>query len=902
MTKLKVPRDRVATILLAIFLLTPGSPALLFDGLPLGRRVEVGALLVVLISVVSRSTRAATHRFLSVGNRRSAFILVVAALIFLKLFTFLRFPIGENFEVCLKSTYRPVVEACEKSFDYLFHSNDGVNAQGVITRVDSRIDFRTTTGNPNSTLGSSHSTWNLPFQNEFPRFSELWMNRLPFSAKVGAVFTAPLESLLPVEYVGDISIATESETVSATDYEFRKLLLVPIQPGRQELRIDYSFSDDDSFEVPDEAPQLRGPYAHLVIGAPFPRADIAPLQLTIRGWVVNVNDSRRIQAIEARNSGRSIPVSREERPDVAQFFGNARHLNGGFRSDIDSSTSDRQSETFLIYAILDSGEEVAVGEVQSPDWSSANLTPIVSLAKQSVLKVDVAAWYSLAENPDLLRAEHRIPPSLISKLLLVGLDMAHSVLILTCLIALCVQSLVKHRRNFCEALLLAAGVGTVIRLGYGFGARYIPWLPQSLTAIVLVLAPVVWLIYTKRSLTGLYVGVVATITSYFLAVPPFRSFTGLGGAEWWGFMIFRDRPMDWFVYQGYAYQILTQQSLRAGEDVLYFMPGARYIIFLSHILFGNNDVLIGIIVYAGLIGSALFAFQQLLASNVTDKATRVLTVGAGCVFLGVSYSSLSTQLSIASSSETFAWTIFFVVTGLMVRIASVLPTSRFLCVIGILLGSIVFIRPNYLMVSVCFLVACLILIKGKSKFSNQQSSLLLSGWLLFGFIIIFSLPLLHNVYYGETVNFFTNRSDPALTIFEPREILNFFGDSAIRTVVLQKFERFLYWQKPSRDSFLVTSWISQSLYIGAAGVAVKRRHNLPAAVAILLAPIAYVLSAAPFGITTIPERQFAMATLALAATSGLALIVSRNKPQQVKVAEEVPVIQPMSIISRELSS
>jgi hypothetical protein len=331
------------------------------------------------------------------------------------------------------------------------------------------------------------------------------------------------------------------------------------------------------------------------------------------------------------------------------------------------------------------------------------------------------------------------------------------------------------------------------------------------------------------------------------------------------------------------------------------MPGARYIIFLSHILFGNNDVLIGIVVYAGLIGGALFASQRLLASNITDKTTRLLTVGAGFVFLGVSYSSLGTQLSISSSSETFAWTIFFVVTGLMIQLVTTPPTGRSLCTIGILLGSIVFLRPNYLMVSICFVVTCLILIHGKRKLNSLQPTLLLSGWLLFGFVVTFALPLLHNVYYGETFNFFTNRADPNQTIFEPREILNFFGDSAIRTAVLQKFERFLYWQKPSHDPFLLTSWISQSLYIGAAGVVAKRRRNLPAAVTILLAPITYILSAAPFGIMTIPERQFAMATLALAATSALTLVISQYEPQQLEMADEVLVIQPMSTTSRELS-
>jgi hypothetical protein len=851
----------------------------------MGRHVEVGALLVILVLAATHSTRAKIFRILSVGNRRSIFALFAATLIFLKLFTFFRFPLADNFEVCIKSTYRPIGAACEKSFDYLFHSNDGVNAQGDITRIDPRIAFGTTTGNPDSVLGASHSNWNLPFQNEFPRFSELWLDRLPFSAKVGAVFSAPTGGLLPVEYVGEVSVTTDSGTVYANDYEFRKVIFIPIEPGRQEIRIDYNFSDDDSFDVPDEAPLPRGPYAHLVIGAPLQHGNVSPLQLTIRGYTVNLKDSTRIQTIEARTSKQRIPIGREKRPDIANFFGNARHSNGGFRLTVESPPS----EPLLIYAILDNGQEVVLGEVRSPDWSSDERTPIVLMTTQDVLQTEIAAWYSLASSPELLRAEHRIPPSIVSKSLFRGLDLVHIALFLACLMGILYPGFAKQRRHFATSLLLAMAVGSLVWLGYGSNTSFLEWTPQSLAMTLLVLVPLVWLTHRGQRLTGLYIGTTATITSVVLAVRAFRSFTGLGEADWWGFMIFRDRPMDWFVYQGYAYQILVQQSLRAGEDVLYFMPGARYLIFLSHVIFGNNDVLIGIFLYASLIGSALYAFRQLLVWNGNKTSARLLTICVGTIFLGVTYSSLGTQLAISSSSETFAWMFIFIIAGFIVRLTTSAPTSSFLCVIGVLLGSVVFLRPNYLMVSVCFVCVCLILTKGERPFTDRQSMLLNAGWLLFGFMVIFALPLLHNVYYGESVNFFTSRADPNQTVFEPREIVRFFHDANIRAIVLEKFERFLYWHRPSRDVFLITSWMGQCVYLVTIGVVAKRRRNLLGAVAVLSTPVAYVLSAAPFGIMTIPERQFAMTTLALATASGLALVVSRGAAGHETTAESTTI-------------
>jgi len=137
---------RTPLALTALLLAAPGTPTLRLNGLPFGSRLEVLALGIIATASLAPAVRDFVGRLLSTDVRRSFVKLVLIALILLKLFTFFRFPIGDRFEVCIKSTYNPIAERCEKSFDYLFHSNDGVNGMGDITRAD-----ETTTGRRQAT-------------------------------------------------------------------------------------------------------------------------------------------------------------------------------------------------------------------------------------------------------------------------------------------------------------------------------------------------------------------------------------------------------------------------------------------------------------------------------------------------------------------------------------------------------------------------------------------------------------------------------------------------------------------------------------------------------------------------------------------------------------------------------
>lgn len=847
----------------------PGSPSLLYDGLPLVGRLEFAGLIILITLTFTRNARQALGKAISSSDRHSLVVFLLFLLIFLKLFTFFRFPIGDHFEVCIKSAFRPTNEVCEKSFDNIFHSNDGVNAQGDITRIDRHINFKTTSDNENSTLGASHSTWNLPFQNDFPRFSELWMDRLPFSALIGAVIDQPQESLLPIEYVGKVVVSGAFDEVRASEFESRRLLLIPIKAGRQELRLNYQFFDDESVDVPDVPPTPMGPYAHLIIGKPFNPESASNLRLFSRGYVVNLKDSRTVTQIVARSSSQLIVAESEERPDVAKLFDNQQLINSGFRFEIPITDSLGDLENLEIFAVLSDGTESPVGRISFPKTSTQNFEPRNEMFAKSSMTSDFKSWFRLGENYPLLAADHRTVPPLLATLLLNALDITSLLLFVAVPLLLLLASLRGKFRQFLIVLLATFIVNLLIWLILKFAnITLFQAAPSPLLVGLVITFPAMWLIAGKKEFINFYCVVTSLSTGCLLAIADFRAFTGLRQSDWWGFMIFRDRAMDWYVFQGYAYQILVQQSLRAGENLFYFMPGSRYVIFVQHLIFGNNDVLIGILSLASLIAATLWTITFLAKSLTAHPIALIATVTLAITLLTLNLNSLSSQLAIYSSSETFAWILML----LFVPLATNYHSNRRLFVMGFMLGCIVFLRPNYLMIGICLVSGFVLLLP---HFKPQTTLKLLLGrlWVCFGFALSTSLALFHNVYFAESFNFFTARTDPRQTVFEPIRILSFWSDSEVRSIMFAKFQNFLYWHELTWSDFQIASWITQLLFVTSVIYLIRNRQAFLSRAVLLFAAPSYILSAAPFGIMTIPERQFNAATITLGITSVFSLVI-----------------------------
>jgi len=870
---------RLPLLLALLLLAVPGAGSSRFNGLPFDSKLEVTALFLFGAVTISHSVRRQLASLLSPPGKRQVAVLLLVVVIVLKLLSFVRFPIGENFETCLKGIYKPTVSTCEKSFDYLFYPRDAVNNKDAISRVDRVVNFRTSTGDPSSILGASHTTWRLPFQNEYPRFDQLWLDRLPFTADIGAVINPHVRGLLPIEFVGELSANVGGTSISGMDYEFRRVVFLPVSADRQELLIRFRFSDDNTEAMPEVAPPVRGPYAHLVVGDVLGPDDGSQLNLMIRGHVIDISGVRRPQRVELRSDSQSFSAPLVNRPDVAIHFGDPRHELSGFMLAIPANRDLSDSGSYELFVIFDDGSEAKIGTVSLPDFSADAPEAVATPVGSKSIVTDFKAWISFKDEPPLLHATHHILPSRVGVIVLWTTEIAHFLMVALSAALLAIY-ITKRLRGIATAIALAGLIATLDFASRRVGMFEVFGLGLSkhlLTAVIIGAAA--WLAKKARPHVMLYGLLVSAVIAIPRTLEAYRAWSGLSEAPWWGFMIFRDRAMDWLVFQGYAYRILAEQSLRAGETEFYFVPGARYFVFVSHLLFGNNDTLIGLLVGTGLIAATLWFLAQLLMTQRTGRFHRSLQTLVGFALLTVVLSGLSIQLSAASSSEAFAWTLLFAsVAGLLSPKYG--NTTPFLGGCG--LGLVTFLRPNYLAVSLLFTVAFI----GVMALSQSRLSALLrsisASWLLLGSCFCMSLALIHNVYFGRSFTPFVNATSGGTELFPANRLFGLLWDREVQSAIWTRLTTYAYWTGLPSSAESLGSWVAQVAYVVAlVRLAVSRTLLLPRAM-FLLAPVGYVISTTPYAITTIPERQSNMFTFALAVSAGISTILeTRNAVREV---------------------
>lgn len=205
------------------------------------------------------------------------------------------------------------------------------------------------------------------------------------------------------------------------------------------------------------------------------------------------------------------------------------------------------------------------------------------------------------------------------------------------------------------------------------------------------------------------------------------------------YVITRTRGNDQLVYRGFVQEMLNTGFLRGGEDVYYFQPGIRYVLYLFHFVLGSGDALVGVAI-AALSFAALVYFVSGLSS---DGRIRSLVLAAGSFALVVWWSSSQTiQTMTQGLSEFGTWPLLFIVFGMIVR-RSLNP--RVDVAVGLLLGLLVWIRPNQGVAALVMLAIWLFVVRGSSTPIRQR----VRAPLAFGALL--SLIPIHNLYFGGIV-------------------------------------------------------------------------------------------------------------------------------------------------------
>ena len=849
-------RSSISWVLWFVFLAIPGSRFLRLDGIPFSSKFEFFTIALSTVALLSPGIRKRARNLLNShgGNSNRWVSLILVSAILLKLFTYTLLPLGNGFEACYRSIYAPLQNeiGCEKSYEAPFLTNDGINVQGDITRMESAINFGSTIDS--EMVGASATTWRLPFANDYPRLSNLWLDRLPFTALFGSRINAEIDSIMPIQFVGELTIFIGAKKYSATSYQYPALVLVPVPKGPHELRINYKFADLDSPEIPDRAPSSRGPWAQLAVNSLLPADSPLPhLTLDIRGWAFNHTYKQSPVRVEIRNSSREVLSSESTyaRPDVVAVFKDKRYEKSGFQLSIADTDATSEVDHFSFYAIYASGRQDFLGRIDS--ISSIRMENDSKLSLNSVHQIlpgrNFQARFSLDSNDlDLLVPDPYISPNGLQAILLSLLNFA-ALSVVFCLVVLVI---VELRGRILKLIVLMIWFLTCRWLVNHFNLSIF----DSRTLVVSLLVAIGICVSLRRTPALGLIGSIAGATV--VAIDPvlrlLRTFGGMGSASWWGFPFWRGREGDWFVYQGYARQIFVEESLRGGESLFYFQPGTRYFVFIQHLLFGENDVLLGILLIIGVLVAGVFVGRKTIQQS-PNKSTFIGVATFICACFAVFSQFDFVGFAVNTASEYPTWILTLVIFGFLQR-GTLSP--RLAIALASLAGLIAQFRPNQVF-GACFIF---LLIQFELAPNHGAEQLLHRLRLILVFGTVLSLSLLHNLHYASTFTIFSgtgslNSDLPFSSLFR------IFYDENVREIVFGKLRFALYWTtRPQHWEVALSFWSLQVLWLIVIIKSISAKCAQPKVWIALITPLAYLVPLLPYRFDTYYPRHIVAIQLA----------------------------------------
>jgi len=200
--------------------------------------------------------------------------------------------------------------------------------------------------------------------------------------------------------------------------------------------------------------------------------------------------------------------------------------------------------------------------------------------------------------------------------------------------------------------------------------------------------------------------------------------------------IYQRGGTDGLRYESHARDIFVTSSLQGGENLFTSQPGARYLLYILKNIFGENDVLQKIFIL-----SILYFCILVIKKDVSGLEINIVT------FLGLSYltSSPTVLVVLESLSETFAWPFIALLFVIYSQGKNRSKTIFFFS------GLIILIRLNYFPAILFFLI----LFQRKHFLKIKDAYIFLS---------ILLLPLVHNFYFGKTIQFWVRSIDTKANI------------------------------------------------------------------------------------------------------------------------------------------
>ena len=475
------------------------------------------------------------------------------------------------------------------------------------------------------------------------------------------------------------------------------------------------------------------------------------------------------------------------REDVSALYSDKELENSGFDFKLLKLDLKESTDKLELVAVFSSGNEISIATLGHTTNNPADLSTVqIDMTSDSTNTAFFdAAWFSFdTTTTPTLNPLPQIKPNFIFSLLLQIFDL---LILFSALVAM-LYALFTSRQQLRTSLPLVISFVVfalaITRFSFdwsGYKSAVIPF------GISIAIAIKFWRSKTIDLFSAVLGGTVAIANPMIQFI---REFNGLGHANWWGFQIFRGRDSDWLAYQGYAKTVFNEASLRGGEAVFFFQPANRYFIFLQHLIFGENDVLISILVGVAAIVAGIFVAREAFKYAV-QKHAHLYFFGFSCaIFLIMSEQIIQTFAS-APASELVAGVLLMVCFGLLL-VRSLSVGAAYLCAILAALTSQFRAEQIFGAILIFGLLQLLL----KSKVETVSAVLRIRLCLVFGLIIC--LSLLHNLHYGDSFTFFTSTNRRGNYDVSLSELLNFFSDANIREIIFLKLLSLIHISEPTR--------------------------------------------------------------------------------------------------------
>ena len=878
---------RLAVVSVAALVL-PGSGLLWLNGLPLTSVSEFAAVVVVLATFLVPATR---RRLAVIMNSRAWLkpmtLTILTVVCLTKVLTFFWMPYGRGFEACYRSIYAPLANSgeCERSFDNWWGTKRSSLGTSNISRVEPVVDF----GPPifPSLLGASFSTWDLPFTNDYPRLGALWLDRIPFTAQFGTTLESDSAGYLIVYGTGEFQISLGAVSRASdpnTSYLHEQLVVVPVKNGVSALRLNYQHADEIKAEIPEEPPPIKGLSPRLLISEILRAEEVKQkVNLRIRLAVIDRAMRQAPTELQLRGPDGSLVATAEpsERPDLASALKYPSLLMSGFNFEIPLHRLPGRVSEMTVHAVHRTATSL-LGAI-TVELSPSEGLSVETRAEQGIWNTpQFSVWFDTdATKLNPLRPEATTPTGFS------GLAL-HSLLFFITLasVALVLLTLVVFGREMWRGLGQAA-----ITLVILYAATRWLWnvsLPKFGGAPVLwmlVATPLaIWLVRSRQGWIGLLaiagsagVATITDLTARFHSIPD---------DAWWGRMIFFSRYDDWFVTQGYARQILVEDSLRGGEGVFYFQPGVRYLIFLAKLVLGENDVLISILLL-----SALLSLSLLLGRFLQQKfSTQVgyVILGTTTFLIIVLWLSESTSVFAVRFAGEYPTWILLTTFVLLVSHAPQRPSDSSYVLAAAVAGAIPNLRPNQLGGAVTlFLIVAVSLLQMRDLVFWSRTIALARATAIFVAVLLLSLA--HNLHYGETFTLFSVTGQLNAESSWTRLLSEYSFGNAM-SFLWDKAQLGLYWGSiPDDLTFALIAWTAQAFWVATTvALTVRRRVTLVSGLWLLF-PLANLLPLLPYRFDSYYPRHIVIIQLGFVLSSIVALAESRHRREPINhTAQALP--------------